>query len=363
VRPIRIERVDVAAYRIPTEAPESDGTLRWDATTLVVVEVEAGGERGLGWTYADAAAAGVVRRLLADVVRGRDLSAIGAAWSAMRDAVRNVGREGVASMAISAVDAALWDCKARLFGVPLAALLGPVRSEVPVYGSGGFTSYSTGRLMQQLAGWVEAGIPRVKMKVGRTPSRDRARVTLARRAIGDASELFVDANGAYDRKQALHFAEVFAALGVTWFEEPVSSDDVAGLRLVRDRAPGGLEISAGEYAWDGHGFRRLLEGGCVDVLQADATRCGGPSGFLVAAALCDAYGLPLSSHCAPTLHAPLGCAAVRLRHLEWFHDHVRIEGLLFDGAPQPRSGRLEPDPTRPGFGVELKRKDAERWAL
>jgi L-alanine-DL-glutamate epimerase-like enolase superfamily enzyme len=363
VKPIPVARLEVGAYRVPTDRPESDGTLAWDATTLVVVEVTAGDARGLGWTYADAAAARLVRDLLARVVLGRDALAVAGAWSAMRDAVRNAGRPGVASMAISALDAALWDCKARLLGVSLATLLGPVREEVAVYGSGGFTSYSLDELSAQLAGFAEAGIPRVKMKVGREPGRDRARVAAARRAIGDGVELFVDANGAYARKQAVAFAEAFAPLGVSWFEEPVSSDDLDGLRLVRDRAPAGMEIAAGEYGFDAWGFRRLLEAGAVDVLQADATRCGGPTGFLAVAALCDAFGIPLSAHCAPALHAPLCCAALRARHVEWFHDHVRIERMLFDGTPEPHAGRLRPDPERPGFGLAFKHRDAERYAV
>jgi L-alanine-DL-glutamate epimerase-like enolase superfamily enzyme len=363
VKPIPIEQIDVSAYRIPTETPESDGTLAWESTTLVLVEISAGGERGLGWTYADAAAATLVRDRLASVIRGRDCLAIAGAWSAMRDAVRNAGRPGVASMAISAVDAALWDCKARVLGVPLLALLGAARDEVPIYASGGFTSYSIPELCEQLRGWVDAGIPRVKMKVGRRPDQDGERVAAARRAIGNDAELFVDANGGYARKEALEFADLFAALGVRWLEEPVSSDDLAGLRLLRDRAPAGLEIAAGEYGFDGFDFRRLLEAGALDVLQADATRCGGPTGFLAVAMLCDAFGMPLSSHCAPALHVPLDCAAIRVRHLEWFHDHVRIEQMLFDGAPEPHAGCLRPDPDRPGFGIEFKRRDADRFAL
>ena len=358
-----IEHIDVGAYRIPTEAPESDGTLRWDATTLVVVEVTAGGVLGLGWTYADAAAAQLVRGTLAKAVAGRDAGSVSGAWNAMRAAVRNAGRPGVASMAIAAVDAALWDLKAKLLDLPLFALLGAVRDSVPIYGSGGFTSMSTDALAEQLGGWAQAGIRAVKMKVGREPDRDIARVEVAREAIGDDVGLFVDANGAYDRKQALAFAESFATLGVCWLEEPVSSDDVAGLRLLRDRAPAGVEITTGEYGFDAFYFRRLLEAGAVDVLQADATRCGGPTGFLAAAALCDAFAIPLSSHCAPALHLPLGCAATGVRHLEWFHDHVRIERMLFDGVPEPRDGELRPDSSRPGFGVVFKRKDAECYAL
>jgi L-alanine-DL-glutamate epimerase-like enolase superfamily enzyme len=257
---------------------------------------------------------------------------------------------------------ALWDLKARLLQVPLVSLFGSAREPVPIYGSGGFTSYTADRLRQQLSGWVERdGCRFVKMKVGTHPEQDLARVSTARTAIGDA-ELFVDANGAYSRKQALSFAERFAEFGVHWFEEPVSSDDLDGLRLLRDRAPAGMDIAAGEYGYEPFYFRRMLDAGAVDVLQADATRCCGYTGFLRAAALADAHALPLSSHCAPALHLPVCCAAPRLRHMEWFYDHVRIEAAVFDGAPAPVDGTIAPARDRVGHGLVFKRRDAERLA-
>jgi L-alanine-DL-glutamate epimerase-like enolase superfamily enzyme len=277
-------------------------------------------------------------------------------------AIRNLGRAGVASMAIAAVDTALWDLKARLLGIPLLSLFGAVRTAVPIYGSGGFTSYSVSDLQRQLSAWVEEGITAVKMKVGRDPERDVERVRKARAAIGSAS-LFVDANGAYSRKQALHFMQPFCEAGVSWFEEPVSSDDLPGLRLIRDRAPPGMEVAAGEYGYDVGYFDRMMHAGAVDVLQADATRCAGFSEFLRVNALCQAQCLPLSSHCAPILHLHAACAASCLRHMEYFHDHVRIERMLFDGVPQPKGGVLAADMQRPGLGLNFKYDDARQYAL
>lgn len=358
-----VRRLEVAAYTIVTDAPESDGTFAWDATTVVVVEALAGEHRGLGYAYADAAAARLIEGMLAGVVEGRDAMAVPGTWSAMVQAVRNAGRAGIASSAIAAVDIALWDLKARLLGLPLAVLLGQVRDGVAIYGSGGFTSYDERRLQEQLAGWAEVGIAMVKMKVGRDPQRDPGRVAAAREAIGDGVELFVDANGAYDRKQALACAERFAQAGVTWFEEPVSSDDLAGLRLLRDRAPAGMAIAAGEYGYALEYFRRMLEAGAVDVLQADVTRCAGITELLRVGALCAAHELPLSAHTAPSVHAHAGCAIEPLAHVEYFHDHVRVERMLFDGVPEPDGGRLVPDLSRPGLGLELRRADAAPHAV
>jgi L-alanine-DL-glutamate epimerase-like enolase superfamily enzyme len=358
-----VERLEVSAYTIPTETAESDGTHEWDSTTIVVVELRAGGERGLGYTYAPAAAGKLVEDELADVVLGADPLRTGELWLALGARLRNAGRPGIGFCAVSALDLAVWDLKARLLGVPLADLLGGTRDSVPLYGSGGFTSYSQAELEQELAGWVEQGIPRVKMKVGRNPAADPARVSAARAAVGGETELFVDANGAYARKEALVWAERFAAeWGVVWLEEPVSSADLEGLRLLRDRAPAGLEIAAGEYAYVPADFRNLLAAGAVDCLQADVTRCGGVTGLLAAGAQAAAHGLDLSGHCAPAISAHPLCALERLRHLEWFHDHVRIEAMLFDGVLEPAGGHLRPDPERPGHGLELRRADAERYA-
>ncbi len=357
-----IESVEARAYRIPTDGPESDGTIDWDATTLVAVWVEGGGRRGFGYTYGDAAAAGIARGVLADAVRGTDALDPPAAHLAMARAIRNVGRPGAGGMALSAVDLAVWDLKGRLLGLSLGTLLGRVRHAIPVYGSGGFCTYGPERVAEQLGGWVASGMAAVKMKVGRDARADAARVRAARDAIGGAG-LFVDANGAWGRKEALGEAVRLAELGVSWLEEPVSSDDLAGLRLVRDRAPPGMDVAAGEYGHDVLYFRRMLEAGAVDVLQADATRCGGATGFLRAAAVAAAFSTPLSSHCAPSLHAALLCAAPTGVHAEWFHDHVRIEAMLLDGAARPSGGTIAPDLTRPGLGIELKREDAERWAV
>ena len=360
---VAVEDIACSVYEVPTDAPESDGTLGWDSTTIVVVEVEGGGAHGLGYTYGDRAVRTLIESKLGAVVRGADAMSPSATWRAMRDAIRNAGQPGVGAMGVSAVDIALWDLKARLLGVALADALPRARERVPVYGSGGFTSYSDGRLREQLAGWAERGIPRVKMKVGREPGRDAKRIGAARDAIGPNVELMVDANGAYDRKQALLWAERFSEWDVRYLEEPVSSDDLDGLRLIRDRGPVGMAIAAGEYGWDLPYFTRMLDAGAVDILQADVTRCGGISALLRLDGLCIGRTVPFSAHCAPAVSAHACCAMESLVHLEYFHDHVRLEGMLFDGTLDPRGGHLEPDRSRPGLGLELRRADAEEFAV
>jgi L-alanine-DL-glutamate epimerase-like enolase superfamily enzyme len=354
-----VTEMRVRPYTVPTDEPESDGTLEWDSTTIVVVEVEAGGECGLGYTYGDASVAAFVDSKLRPIVDGCDALSPPAAWARMQSAIRNAGRPGVGAMAVSAVDIALWDLKAHLHGLCLADALPRFREEAPVYGSGGFTSYTPEQLRRQLEGWIQAKLPLVKIKVGREPERDPERLALCRETIGPDVELMVDANGAFEPKQALEQAGVYAGYGVAYFEEPVSSEDRAGLRFVRERAPAGMAIAAGEYEWD---LPRLAElADCVDVLQADVTRVGGITNMLRADGVCKALQRPFSAHCAPAVSAHVCCAMETLEHLEYFHDHVRVERMLFDGTLDPEGGALRPDRSRPGLGLSLRHEDAERW--
>lgn len=362
-RGIPVEKLSVSAYTVPTDLPEADGTIAWNKTTMVLVEVTAGNQTGLGYSYADTATATLIKDKLAEIVVGHNALDVTDRYYAMPHEIRNLGRPGIVSMAISAVDTAMWDLKAKLLDLPLVILWGQVRQKVDIYGSGGFTTYTHEQLQKQLGGWADQGIGRVKMKVGTQPGQDLERVKVAREAIGPATELFVDANGAYSRKQALRFAQEFAGLGVSWFEEPVSSDDLEGLRLLRDRTPAGMDVAAGEYGYDLWYFQRMLEAGAVDVLQADATRCGGFTAITGAAKLVEARSMQLSAHCAPALHVHVGCALEPMRHLEYFHDHVRIENMFFDGGPQPVNGALQPDLSRPGLGLEFKRKDAKKYQV
>jgi L-alanine-DL-glutamate epimerase-like enolase superfamily enzyme len=317
----------------------------------VIAEVRASGATGLGYSYVTGAAAAVIEDVLAPALQGLDADAVPAAMTRMVQAVRNHGRQGIASCAISAVDVALWDLKARRFGVSVAALLGPARTRVPVYASGGFTTTPPGELAREIAGYAARGYQRVKIKIGRDRDPDRLRVLAD---AGAGMSLMVDANGAYTVKQALAIAEL--AAGVEYFEEPVSSDDLAGLRRVRDHAP--MAIAAGEHGYDASYYRGMID--AVDIVQCDATRCLGITGFLQVDAMCDAAGVPLSSHCAPAIHVHAAAASRRLIHLEHFRDHVRLESMLFDGAPELHDGTLEP--RGPGLGLSLRATEAKRFA-
>jgi len=299
---VKLTMGKVSVYRIPTDLAESDGTLEWNSTTLILVELRAADKRGLGYTYAHEATAGVIDHLLKGEILGRDLMETGSLYQGMIRSIRNNGNAGIAFMAISAIDVALWDLKSRILDIPLVSLLGQISDHFPVYGSGGFTSYTPDQLKQQLGSWAEQGFNHVKMKVGRHPESDVKRVHDARKAIGDHTGLFLDANGAYSIKQALGKSFEFSEFNVNWFEEPVSSDNLNGLHLIRQQSPPGMNIAAGEYGYHLPYFNHILTAEAVDILQADATRCGGITGFIKAAHLSEARDILFSSHCAPAIH-------------------------------------------------------------
>jgi L-alanine-DL-glutamate epimerase-like enolase superfamily enzyme len=358
--------VSASAYTIPMDQPEADATLAWDSTTMVLARVEDGNDRGIGWTYGGTGAVAVITDHLAPVVTSRDLTDLPATVEAMAKACRNLGRPGLAACAISAVDIALWDLKARKLELSLTDLFGRALPSVPVYGSGGFTTYDDATTRGQLSTWVdEWSIPRVKIKIGQSwgqdPHRDLARVALAREVIGDA-ELYVDANGGYTVKQAIRLGRRMADdYGVMWFEEPVSSDDLAGLRHVRGGYDG--DVAAGEYGYTLSYFATMLGAEAVDCLQADVTRCGGYTVWLKVAGVAAAHQLQISGHCAPNLHAPVAAAVPNLRHVEYFHDHHRIETMLFDGTLPPTGGAMTPDSSRPGHGLSLREQDAAQFRV
>lgn len=359
-----IKKINVSAYTIPTETPvESDGTIEWHSTTLVLAEISAGNKTGIGYTYADKSAATLILSVLINEVVGMNALDIPAISNKMIRAIRNNGNTGIAMMAVSAVDNALWDLKAKLLELPLCKLLGQASDKMKIYGSGGFTSYDKNKLQQQLSIWAEEGFENVKIKIGREPSKDVERVNWARKAIGENVHLYVDANGAYTIKQAIDLSNQFSEYHVTWFEEPVTSDNLLGLKDIKNHVAAPMQIAAGEYGCNIFYYKKMLEANTVDVLQADATRCGGISNFMKVAHLAEAFQIPFSSHCAPALHLHAALSLPEFYIAEYFYDHARIENLLFDGISPPVNGYLEPNLQLPGLGFVFKYKDAEKYKL
>ena len=325
------------------------------------MRVDAGGKTGIGYTYADLATAYFIEKKLKPLLHRQRIFNIPAINALLVKHIRNSGGTGIAMMAISAIDSALWDLKGKVLNLPLCKLLGQAKEAMLLYGSGGFTSYTKAQLQAQFHHWAEEGMMYFKMKIGGSVREERTRMQQAREVMPADAELFIDANGAYHPKQALLMAQTAADFNVTWFEEPVSSDDVAGLKFMKEHAPAGMNIASGEYGYNLSYFRNLLQAGAIDVLQVDATRCGGITGFLKAGSLAEAFHLPFSSHCAPALHLHAAVSLPSFYIAEYFHDHVRIENMLFDGVSPPVNGELRPDLQRPGLGFDFKYADAKKF--
>ena len=254
-----ISKSEVTVYVVPTDAPEADGTAAWDSSTMVLVRLEAGGKTGMGYTYADAATGKVAKKLLEKVVEGRDAFEHAAILQAMFSEVRNSGEVGICAMAIAAIDNAIWDLRARVLDIPLVKLLGAVRKSIPVYGSGGFTSYDDGQLERQLGGWADQGFGMVKMKVGTHPETIRAGCEVARSAIGETFEALRGRNGAYTVTQAIALAHRFAAERCSVVRRAGQLRSSCRSAPVQERAPLGMDIAAGEYGYTAWYFKRMLE--------------------------------------------------------------------------------------------------------
>ena len=358
---IPITKCKAFALTIPTEATESDGTLEWNSTTLALVQICADGIWGLGYTYCQHGVVPLIENLLQAHVAGQNILELPRIWGNLTTAVRNNGRQGFSAMAISAIDNALWDLKAKILKISMTDLLGRCREQVEVYGSGGFTSQTLPELQQQMQSWKSQGIRYFKMKVGTHPDQDARRVHFVRECIGPDNTLMVDANEAYDSVLALKLAEEFAKDQVSWFEQPVRATDLNAMHELRQRLPIGMRLTSGEYIYELAQVKNLLRMRSTDVIQLDVTRCQGVSGFLKAAAVCEAFDVSISSHCALALHVALGCALPGMLQLEYFYDHARIENLIFDGVPQVQNGFLKANSSALGFGLTLKADEIKRW--
>lgn len=354
VRAWHLHHPDAVLVEDGTTPPLSPGAK--GRRQLAVEVVTDGGERGLAVGYAPPGARAVVHEVLGPALGGRDPGIVGELWAEMMWAVRDFGRGGVALQAVSAVDLALWDLKARTEDLPLFRLLGAVREEVSAYASGGFTSTPIGDLVSEVRGFVADGFGAVKMKVGTAfgtrEAEDLARVAAVRDAIGAGVELYVDANGAYGVEQAIHMAERFAAHDVRLFEEPLPPTDVSGLAAIRRETP--IPIAAGEHEYEASGLRRLVEAGAVDVLQPDLLRVGGISGWLQAAAVAAEHDIPILSHAAQLASLHAGCATSGSLATEYLAIQADMDRRWYAEVPEPSAGRWAPFADRPGLGLELR---------
>jgi D-galactarolactone cycloisomerase len=363
---VKITDVTTTLLRIPGLPGIQDATIRHRESgrggLFVHLKTDAGLEGfapGIGTTR------GVIHDVLKPLLVGQDPLAHERLWDDMFWRVRGFGRKGVAFSAISSLDIALWDLKAKSFGVPLYRLLGPYTDTVPIYGSGGWTSFTEDELVREQVGYVERGIPRVKMKVakdfGRAEAEDLRRLAAVRKAVGDEVEIFVDANNGFYAKQAIGFARRMADYDVHWFEEPVLADDIAGLAAIARAID--IPVATGEHEYTKYGFKSLLEAGGADIVQPDVGRVGGVTEWLKVAHLAHAFNLPVAPHAVQLVHLHLACATPNLKVVEYLGVSEETDKIFYTEFPEPKNGLWSPYPDRPGLGLELNPHTVERYAV
>ncbi|NQW16038.1 MAG: mandelate racemase/muconate lactonizing enzyme family protein [Chloroflexi bacterium] len=335
---------------IPTPPAGAKGS----SSLFVHIKTDAGFE-GLGTAAGLKATRSVIQDNLKDLLVGQDPFNIEKIWNDMFWRVRGYGRKGIAFQAVSAIDIALWDLKAKALGLPLYRLLGPFTDTVPVYGSGGWTNYSEDELVEEQMSYVNRGIPRVKMKVGKdfghSEREDLQRLDAVRTAVGDDVEIFVDANNGYYAKQAIRMAVEFEDYGVGWFEEPVLADDIAGLAAVASSTT--IPVATGEHEYTKFGFKDLITAGGVDIVQPDIGRVGGVTEWMKVAHMAHAFNLPVAPHAFQLIHLHTACATPNLKVVEYLGSVESNDELWYTEFPKPVNGMWSPYPDRPGLGLEL----------
>ncbi|MCH8115744.1 MAG: mandelate racemase/muconate lactonizing enzyme family protein [Chloroflexi bacterium] len=309
----------------------------------------------------------IIERELKDLFIGEDPFNIEKLWNDMFWRMRNYARKGVALQALSSIDIALWDLKARALGLPLYRLLNPRYESVPVYGSGGWTNMTEEELVEEALGFVERGIPRYKMKVGKdfgnAEREDVQRVAAVRKAVGDDVEIYVDANMGYNVKQAIRMSHKFEDYDVRWFEEPILADNVEGFAQISRATQ--IPIATGENEYTRHGFKELIVHGGVDIVQPDVGRVGGVTEWMKVASLADSFGLSIAPHGVPNVHLQLCMAIPNLKVVEYFAGGWVTVGRtgFFTEVPVPVDGMWAPFPDKPGLGFELDPDAVKKYSV
>ena len=356
---MKIEAVETAYYRLPLEAMGDAGHGAIDSEEIITVKLRAGGLEGHGYAYTIGRGGRGVHALiehdLAPLIRGRDATDIGALWELMWQRLLYIGRGGAASFAIAAVDIALWDLRGLRERKPLYALLGAQAREIPAYGSGVDLPKPLDELLKQTEGFLERGLPGVKVKIGRRdPKEDESRVEAVRKLIGDGVDLMVDANMAWTADEALERGRRLEQFDLYWYEEPTIPEDVAG----HARLASALEvpIAIGESLHSPHEFQRYVEERAVEVLQIDPVTNGGITASLRALELANRASLKASSHYTDEISAHLLCAA---RNPVYLEKHAFALDRYLEQPQKVVNGKVRPTEV-PGTGMRFCEKALSR---
>ena len=368
---MRITDVTTTLLRHPHGRPIQDATIPpppqgagGRAQLFVHIHTDEGFE-GFGLGQANPGVREVIENDLKDLLINQDPFNIEKLWDDMFWRVRGYGRKGVAFCALSAVDIGLWDLKAKALGLPLYRLLGPYRDSVPIYGSGGWTNFTVDELIAETTEWVEQGINRVKIKVGKdfgqSEREDIQRVAAVRRSLGDDVAIYIDANNGYYPKQAIYMAKEFEQLQVGWFEEPVLADDIEGLARIAHATS--IPVATGEHEYTKFGFRELIARGGADIVQPDVGRVGGVTEWMKVAHMAHGFNLPVAPHGVQLVHLHLCCATPNLKVVEYLKTAHESDLIWYTEFPEHKNGMWAPYPDRPGLGLELSAEAVEKYRV
>ena len=354
----KIAKVDVHLVSYPVSGNFADATRTVETVGFTVVRITTDqGLEGIGITYHEVggeATVALIQRNMAPKLMGRDPFETEVLWQEFFGYLRGVGRKGLMYCALSAVDIALWDLKGKIIGMPLFRLLGGNKTEVPVYSSGGWTSYSDEELVEEMTGMVAQGYRMIKFKVGveggHNTRRDRERVRKVREAVGPDIKLLLDANNCWDAATAVQFANTIREYDILLFEEPVFADDIPG--LARFKRGTDIPLATGEHEYTKFGARDLLMAGAADIVQIDGTRTGGFTEMLKIAALTQAWNVKFAPHAMENIHLHLVSAIPNAPFLERLFLFEDLTAHVFKDAPKPVGGMMT-IPDLPGLGLAL----------
>ncbi|MDR2392026.1 MAG: mandelate racemase/muconate lactonizing enzyme family protein [Planctomycetota bacterium] len=355
----KIASIEVYLAGTKAKGNFADSTRNVGTVGFVVVEIKTdAGRSGVGVTYHEVGGEAVRQLIKLDFAHrliGRSPLETEALYEETFHYIRGVGRKGLAFCAYSAVDIALWDLKGQMLGLPLYRLLGGVKNVLPVYASGGWTSYSRDELVAEAENMVRRGYGKIKIKVGveggRNPNEDLRRVRAVRDAVGPGVGIMLDANNAWTAATAVRFANRVKELDIMFLEEPVFADDIPG--LARYKAGTDLPLATGEHEYTRYGVRDLIVAGAVDILQVDIARCGGFTEMLRIAAMSQAWNLSLAPHGMEHMHMHLLAAVPNGLFLERLFMFEEVADSVFSNPPVPVNGALTL-PETPGHGMVLK---------
>lgn len=354
----KVKKVDV--HLVSAQAPSglADSTRKVETVGMTVIRVTTDqGLEGFGVTYHEVggpAIRALVTRDMAPRLMDRDPFDTDVIWREFFGIFRGVGRKGLMFCALSAVDIALWDLKGKILGMPIHRLLGGGRQRVPVYASGGWTSYDDDQLVDEMKDMVRQGYRMVKIKVGvdggTNPSRDVMRVRKVREALGPDIGLMIDANNVWDAATAIQFANRVREYNPMLLEEPVFADDIPG--LARFKRGTDIPLATGEHEYTKYGVRDLVLANAADIIQVDGARAGGYTEMMKCAAIAEAWNVKFAPHAMEHLHLPLGSAIGVVPFLERLRLFEGITHSVYLNAQVPTDGYLDVMEA-PGHGLRL----------